>query len=811
MLEDTSLFKAVTNNAPFEEIKSIIDFGADLKETDNDGLDILTYAVMKNNNPEVIKLLVDKGLSIHQIDNKGRTLAHFAAENPNPQIMQTLIDYNVDFKKVDNDIIIPLMIAAMKGSPEVCELLLKGGSKLTAKDRLGRNSFSFSAMNSNKDVFNFFVEYASKKTSVLKKCKYEIISIAIINNNLEIIENYFPFIKENLIDSDNFYDDLYPIVAGCSDLRIIEFLRENGFDFSRSTSEGNFCSLVLAKNPNPDVIDYLIKNELFINDVDLIFSSIIKNPLIAVWRKILESVIDKHKCDSNGCSLLMRYVKDSPTSNIDIIDLLADETTIKGRRIDGVTPLLLACHYNPDIKLIDYLIAKGADVNARDNNGNDALIWSIGNECFDFIKYFICNNNSSFFNGIVTYSDRLEQSYDYIYNNYGMDGFKISSMEQEEAEDYDLLKNKDNEAYYLLMKKKYLELMKHFVGLGANIHTRNNDGENILMIALKNRVDIDRINYIISLGIDVNECNNQGIPTIFYAAKYNPYLEVFKLLVDKGADLNYKTAKNENIVFYAAANRNPEIIRYLGLKGFDLYSKNVEGAVPLFEAAKNSSLNLVKYLYNSKVVDNEGKNLMHYLGKYYSGVFWSSYPKANLIIDGFDPNCRDNYGNTPILYTAQNPSAYNIKILVHLIQHEGDIKAVNNDGDNVLMMALKAKNNIKTIKFLIYLDSNLFKLRYYLKYGRFDEIMMEIEDCIKESLVKKERIETTYFIDINAKNSQGETALMIAARNYTNLEFVEALLQAGAYVGLTDINGNTAYQIAKEYNPNPAIAELLKV
>ena len=36
----------------------------------------------------------------------------------------------------------------------------------------------------------------------------------------------------------------------------IEFFSENVFDFSRPTSEGNFCYLVLAKNPNPDVIDY---------------------------------------------------------------------------------------------------------------------------------------------------------------------------------------------------------------------------------------------------------------------------------------------------------------------------------------------------------------------------------------------------------------------------------------------------------------------------------------------------------------------------------------------------------------------------
>lgn len=104
-----------------------------------------------------------------------------------------------------------------------------------------------------------------------------------------------------------------------------------------------------------------------------------------------------------------------------------------------------------------------------------------------------------------------------------------------------------------------------------------------------------------------------------------------------------------------------------------------------------------------------------------------------------------------------------------LIDSGADIKAVNNNGDNILMMALKAENDLVLLTYLLNLN----------------------------------------YIDLNAKNSQGETALMLAAKHYTNPILVDTLLKFGADVNAKDNNGKTAYQIAKEYNTNPAIAEII--
>jgi ankyrin repeat protein len=62
--------------------------------------------------------------------------------------------------------------------------------------------------------------------------------------------------------------------------------------------------------------------------------------------------------------------------------------------------------------------------------------------------------------------------------------------------------------------------------------------------------------------------------------------------------------------------------------------------------------------------------------------------------------------------------------------------------------------------------------------------------------------------DINARNSDNETALMVAAR-VGNLDAVNALLRAGANVTASNFAGKTARAIAKAAK-NKEIAKILK-
>ena len=745
MLEDTNLFKAITNNASFGEIKSIIESGADLKETNSDGLDILAYAVMKHNDPEVIKLLVSKGISFFRQYNNGWNLAHFAAQNPNPQIMQLLMNNGVKYRTQEQENgRNPLMLACISGSPEVCKLLIRKEHDLRARDKKGYNPIILAAMYNNIEVLRYLLSISSSKTvnkDILKWAKF-------LNNPetaKEIAENIIPFFN----DKKQSYTS---ILDCCSNHNVLEIFDEYGFNLlNKSSVKENFFSYALSYNHNPEIIDYLIKNNIFIKYFDLIFSSIVNNTSVGVWKRLLEIGISKISTNSEGRSLLMELMAKEPNPNFSIIDLLTDERTInindnygknichyavlnknldyikyfknKGANIDerannGVTPLMIACHNNPDIEFIDYLIENGASIHKCDSQGNNALFWAMGNSNLDIVK--------------------------------------------------------------------------HLIDLGADVHINNKNGENILMEALKNGADIEKIKYIISLGIDIKEKNNQEFPTTYYAARYNPHLDVLEYLVDNGVDINFKTDKNENLAFFAADNKNAQIIYYLIKKGLDVNCRSLDGLTPILEAARSSNFYVVCSLLGKAdlyVVDNNGRNLLHYICKYFPSDFYKIYSKTGYNINHFfydllmeyfsidycsndylkvfsnvlPLNIKDIYGNTPAMYAAQNFNYYTFKLNINYGFGE-----INNNGDNVLMLALKAKNNLEMIEFFSHASI------------------------------------------VNNRNMKNETALMIAAMNYTDSKCVELLLETGADANAVDDNGNTAYDLAVKNNPNPEIAKTIE-
>ena len=67
----------------------------------------------------------------------------------------------------------------------------------------------------------------------------------------------------------------------------------------------------------------------------------------------------------------------------------------------------------------------------------------------------------------------------------------------------------------------------------------------------------------------------------------------------------------------------------------------------------------------------------------------------------------------------------------------------------------------------------------------------------KAKLSTVERLLKSGKCDVNAKNKQGKTALMIAAVG-TNLELVKKLVAAGSDLNATDKSGKTALALAKD-------------
>ena len=658
-----------------------------------------------------------------------------------------------------------LAIAARNGTPEDCEKLLKEGWKLDAKDKLGRTPLMIATKNPNIDVFRVLLK-AGADINVVDDNGQGILEHALSNSKLEVVKEivekikvqfnnfnekeYQKYVKSYNIrntsannnnkflasligsDLDNSFTPNEPIkipyvflAALNPDISVLDYLEENGCDLSIGMKDDiNIFTQALKSNPNPEIIDYLIKKNLFINNPDLIYQLIIYNDSVDVWKRIFEIGIPK----DNDLLYLLLAKKYNP--NPDIVTLLADENSLKiktdtfnpvllaveksdtiylkilkeaGADLNekndyGVSPLMSAVSYNPNIEITNYLIENGADIADYDNNGNNVLMYSV------------INPN--------------------------------------------------------------LEIFKRFVELGADVHIKTKDEqENILFIALKNGANLEKVEYILSLGIDINEKSQRGYTAINYAANYNPYVEVLDYLIKKGADVNFAPDydPNKNLLFNAAVNKNSDIVKYLIYKGLYVKARSRDGKTPLLVAATNSNLDVLYTLIQAGAdindVDNDHNNALLMAAAYNEN--YQLIPQ--LLRAGFSLDYRNNVGENAFILATKNRNLEVFQALMFnsRILFNNDNNYLNSSdifGNTVLMHAI-INDNVEIVKTLI-------SKRVDINARTPEKITALICAVLKNSNPSIIDLLINAGADINAKDNNNNTIINYALR-YSSLELVQ--------------------------------------
>lgn len=165
----------------------------------------------------------------------------------------------------------------------------------------------------------------------------------------------------------------------------------------------------------------------------------------------------------------------------------------------------------------------------------------------------------------------------------------------------------------------------------------------------------------------------------------------------------------------------------------------------------------------------------------------------SLLNRGFDPNTRDEHGQTGLLIAVREPSPKVIQVL--LDSPKTDVEARNPKDESPLMLAaIKGQQDIVTK--LIERDADINKpgwtpLHYAATNGHV-EIMKQLLD--KDAF-------------INAQSPNGTTPLMMASM-YGSVAAVKLLLDEGADPLMKNEQGMTAADFAKRANRTDAMEML---
>lgn len=288
--------------------------------------------------------------------------------------------------------------------------------------------------------------------------------------------------------------------------------------------------------------------------------------------------------------------------------------------------------------------------------------------------------------------------------------------------------------------------------------------------------NIETLRELLSSGADPRLKDNEGA-TILIDAAYYGHLEVVKLLVEEAGVPLEECDKNGNTAFLLASSpRQPnlEVLQYLVSSGANLHARNVMGETALHIAARSQSIENFKFLQQSGIPfdsqDIRGRTVLHHaadLGD--SGMVKYLLDQKCLPVD-----CKDKYGQTPLMLAAEFPrnerdpvihgewidyTDYVGKALKLIIDAGADPTAMDVVGRTALHRALGCKENFE------YLQN---------KYPSF-----------KDGIDRK-----------------GQTAIMRAISafrcHYDMPRVVKLLVDGGADLSLQDRDGKTAFSLAIE-------------
>ncbi|WP_452218475.1 ankyrin repeat domain-containing protein [Lacinutrix undariae] len=417
-------------------------------------------------------------------------------------------------------------------------------------------------------------------------------------------------------------------------------------------------------------------------------------------------------------------------------------------------PVVYAILQGVDTKVIKYIQSRdGNDVNKLTHDGRTYIFWAAYKGNIEVMEYLLKEGAKT---------DITDDKGNTILNFAAASG------------------QKNTEVYELCLEN------------GANLKTDlNPDGANALLISAAADKEMTLLDYFTSKGLDLNSTDAKGNDIFNYVARSGDIERLNKLrgMGAKGSD--------QAFLFAAYGERRKtngiEVYEYLNGLGFNLKASDKDGVTPFhIVASRNKDLNIINFFLSGK---------------------------ANV-------NAKDNNGNTPFLNAAKHND---IKVVRELFTKVSDINLVNKKGESAVSLAV-ADNTSEVVRFLIENKADIavvdakgnnivVPLMASFSAKKTDDFKAKIKLLEAEGVAidKQQRNGNTlyhlavaennlqliqcivnYKVDINAKNAEGNTPLLLAAMTAKNTKILEYLLSKGASKKATTDFGETAYDLALE-------------
>jgi ankyrin repeat protein len=382
------------------------------------------YAILENNPIETIQFLMEQGNDVNKLTHDARTYIFWAAYKGNLELMKHLVDRGANTDLLDQHGYSIMMFAAATGQPNTAiydYCIELGADIINERTRDGRNALlAHAASMKSIDALDYFVSkgldihstdpdgngvfYHAAKTGNLEFLKTLISKYKVSydknpsTNENAILSASARFSRSGDQNPLSFYQyleglGLNPAIVSNdgstalinlayqgSDMEVFRYFIEKGVNPEQVNDEGNNSLIIASIRNSPKVVEFFLEATENVNHTnekgESALSKAIKSNDYEIAERLIAKgastkVLDKEGHDL-GYQILDGYQGNIQDFKKRFALLTENGYDPKSKQADGSTLLHLAVKSH-DVKLLEYLVANGVDINIKDHEGQSAL------------------------------------------------------------------------------------------------------------------------------------------------------------------------------------------------------------------------------------------------------------------------------------------------------------------------------------------------------------------------------------------------------------------------------------------------------
>jgi ankyrin repeat protein len=275
-------------------------------------------------------------------------------------------------------------------------------------------------------------------------------------------------------------------------------------------------------------------------------------------------------------------------------------------------------------------------------------------------------------------------------------------------------------------RQEMLKTAEVLIAHGADVN-----GGPLYVAAGNNNIDMAK--FLLAHGADVGE---KGGWPLMAAIGIGDYVDMAKFLVENGADTNMQFPNGDYPLLTAAFRGNAKCIDFLLSKGADPNITNKQGNTALEYTAQSdyyaaAAEALLKHGANPNVRNKGGQTPLGYAAEQ-----GSIKVVEVLLAYKADVNIGDNEGYTPLQGAIQYGAKGGRELVEMLVKNGANVKFANTrNGETALQTALMHRGDIEIVKLLIEHGADVNIASKYgpaplldaIRYGSVDEVELLIE------------------------------------------------------------------------------------